>query len=176
MADKSWKIHKFGGSSLSDADCFRRVASILAGRPDDALGIVVSAMGGMTDDLLRLCALAERDDKGFVVELQQIGKRYADAARALIESAERVSLLDQWSEDAVQIQETLTKIARVKSAPIRQRDFIAGFGEIWSASSPHHLHAAPAAIILCKKDTTQRFSAAMISRFVQHNIRLIGGR
>ena len=133
MADKSWKIHKFGGSSLSDADCFRRVASILAGRPDDALGIVVSAMGGMTDDLLRLCALAERDDKGFVVELQQIGERYADAARALIESAERVSLLDQWSEDAVQIQETLTKIARVKSAPIRQRDFIAGFGEIWSA-------------------------------------------
>ena len=52
MATKSWKIHKFGGTSLSDADCFRRVASIIESRTSDNLGVVVSAMGGMTDQLL----------------------------------------------------------------------------------------------------------------------------
>ncbi|MDB6091216.1 MAG: hypothetical protein JWN85_4000, partial [Gammaproteobacteria bacterium] len=25
----SWVVHKFGGSSVADADCFRRVAAIL---------------------------------------------------------------------------------------------------------------------------------------------------
>jgi aspartokinase/homoserine dehydrogenase 1 len=133
VTEKHWKIHKFGGSSLSDAECFRRVASILAERPDDTLGVIVSAMGGMTDDLLRLSAIAERDDKGFAVELQQIGERYSAAARSLIDGADRVALLDQWSEDAAQIAEILTDIAHAKSAPIRRRNFVAGFGEIWSA-------------------------------------------
>ena len=133
MIEKLWKIHKFGGSSLSDAECFRRVAAILAEHSDDTLGVIVSAMGGMTDDLLRLCAIAERDDKGFVVELQQIGERYSTAARSLIDGSERVALLDQWSQDAEQIEEVLTDIARAKSAPMRRRDFIAGYGEIWSA-------------------------------------------
>ncbi len=34
MAQKRWKIHKFGGSSLADADCFRRVAAILTDQPE----------------------------------------------------------------------------------------------------------------------------------------------
>jgi len=44
-----WKIHKFGGSSLADADCFRRVARLLLAYSDNRMGIVVSAMGGITD-------------------------------------------------------------------------------------------------------------------------------
>ena len=60
MNSTSWKIHKFGGSSLADADCFRRVAGLMLERPDKQLGVVVSAMGGMTDALLNLTALAEQ--------------------------------------------------------------------------------------------------------------------
>ena len=52
MTDNRWKIHKFGGSSLADADCFRRVAGIILARDDARLGVVVSAMAGMTDALI----------------------------------------------------------------------------------------------------------------------------
>ena len=55
-----WKIHKFGGSSLADADCFRRVAAILTDQTETSIGAVVSAMAGMTDKLLQLTALAEQ--------------------------------------------------------------------------------------------------------------------
>lgn len=133
MTSRQWSIHKFGGSSLSDAECFQRVADIIAQHPDTTLGIIVSAMGGMTDKLLRLSALAERDDKGFVAELHQIGERYALAVRKLVSGDDLVGLLDQWSQDAAEIEAILKDVARLKSAPQRTRDVVAGYGEIWSA-------------------------------------------
>ncbi len=69
MADNRWKIHKFGGSSLADAECFRRVAGILLDCDEARLGVVVSAMGGMTDALIDLAILAERDDERFKKDL-----------------------------------------------------------------------------------------------------------
>jgi len=132
-----WKIHKFGGTSLADADCFNRVAQILIdarnGEGDVNLGVIVSAMAGMTDSLLQLAVLAERDDKGFTRELQAIGHRYADTANDLVDGAALVAVLDAWSVDSTVLQEMLVGIAGVKSAPQRVRDVIAGFGEIWSA-------------------------------------------
>ena len=80
-----WHIHKFGGSSLADADCFRRVAELLLDYSDDRIGVVVSALGGMTDALLHLPLLAEQDDNSFIAELHAIGERYADTAHALID-------------------------------------------------------------------------------------------
>ena len=129
----NWKIHKFGGSSLGDADCFRRVGGLLLDYPDDRMGVVVSAMGGMTDTLLHLAALAERDDDSFTAELNTIGERYADTAVALLSGEHRVAILDAWSQDADDIKDVLKAIALVKSAPQRSRDVVAGYGEIWSA-------------------------------------------
>jgi len=80
----NWKIHKFGGSSLADADCSRRVARLLLTYSDSRMGVVVSAMGGMTDALLNLAMLAERDDDGFNDELHAMGERYSESARALV--------------------------------------------------------------------------------------------
>ena len=133
MAENRWKIHKFGGSSLADADCFRRVADIVLGFDDERLGIVVSAMGGMTDALINLAILAEQDNDSFNVELNAIGERYADTARELVDGDVLVTLLDEWGRDADDIRDVLKAIALVKSAPQRSRDVVAGYGEIWSA-------------------------------------------
>ena len=133
MAQNRWKIHKFGGSSLADADCFRRVAAILSDQPESSIGAVVSAMGGMTDKLLRLAALAEQDDDSFSSDLHLIGDRYAGAARELVKGDDLVELLDLWGQDASDIEDILRSIALVKSAPQRSRDVVAGYGEIWSA-------------------------------------------
>ena len=103
------------------------------GEGDVDLGVIVSAMAGMTDNLLHLAVLAERDDKGFITELQAIGQRYADTAKSLVKEAALVAVLDAWSVDSAVLQKMLVAIASVKSAPQRARDAIAGYGEIWSA-------------------------------------------
>ena len=55
----AWTVHKFGGTSVADATCVRHVAGILGGMSDN-LGVVVSAMKGVTDDLLGLVDKAAR--------------------------------------------------------------------------------------------------------------------
>ncbi len=133
MADTRWKTHKFGGSSLADADCFRRVAGIILDSDDCRLGVVVSAMAGMTDALIELAVLAERDDAGFEAALHSIGERYSEAAKSLLEGQALIDVLDAWVKDADDVIDVLKAIALVKSAPQRNRDVVAGFGEIWSA-------------------------------------------
>lgn len=129
---KPWKIHKFGGSSLADADCFRRVAGLMLEQDEDRLGVVVSAMGGMTDALLNLAGKAERDDNSYLGDLESIGRRYAETTRALLGGARRVTVLDEWAADADDIRSVLNAAALVRSAPQRSRDVVAGYGELWS--------------------------------------------
>src|SRR5262245_34458913 len=63
MTEAGRVVHKFGGTSLADAACFRRVARIIAGWPESHQAIVVSAMRGTTDTLVRAVELAaSRDD------------------------------------------------------------------------------------------------------------------
>ncbi|MGI9236389.1 MAG: bifunctional aspartate kinase/homoserine dehydrogenase I [Woeseiaceae bacterium] len=131
--DDRWKIHKFGGSSLADECCFRRVAGLLLKQADNRIGVVVSAMGGMTDALIRLAVLAEQDNDEFLTGLNAIGERYSRTSRALLDGDELVSVLDSWGRDADDISDVLKAIALVKSAPQRSRDVVAGYGEIWSA-------------------------------------------
>ena len=133
MAKNRWKIHKFGGSSLADADCFRRVAGLMLDRRDDRIGVVVSAMGGMTDALLNLTQLAERDDASYEAELAAISERYSATTGELLDGKQRAAVLDDWSKDADDVRDVLKAIALVKSAPQRSRDVVAGYGEIWSA-------------------------------------------
>ena len=133
MADQRWKIHKFGGSSLADAACFRRVAGLMLDHSDERLGVIVSAMGGMTDALINLAVLAEQADDSFSDELNVIGERYATTARELLDGSHRAAVLDAWSADATGIIDVLKAVALVKSAPQRSRDVVAGYGEIWSA-------------------------------------------
>ncbi|MEX2125142.1 MAG: bifunctional aspartate kinase/homoserine dehydrogenase I [Woeseia sp.] len=133
MSETPWKIHKFGGSSLADASCFRRVGDIVEEQPEQRLGIVVSAMRGVTDRLLSLVSLAVRNDQRYVAELQEIGTRYSAAAKDLVNGRARVAVLDLWSDDAKDIEDILGSAARARSATERSADVVAGYGEIWSA-------------------------------------------
>ena len=133
MSDQRWKIHKFGGSSLHDASCFERVTHILAGRIDARIGVVVSAMGGMTDHLLRLVSLAGQGDASRTARLHEIGERYSRTAKVLVTGERLVAILDQWSEDAAEITTLLGSEDGVRSATQRTSDIVAGYGEIWSA-------------------------------------------
>ena len=55
-------IHKFGGSSLADATCYRRVLSIIATYTHTRDLIVVSASGKTTNQLLDLLQLSQDGD------------------------------------------------------------------------------------------------------------------
>ena len=132
VSEDLWKIHKFGGSSLADADCIQRVGDILTAMPESRIGVVVSAMGGMTNQLLDLTSQAEQGES-FAQTLGDIGDRYTGTAGALLSGDYLDGVLDHWREDASEIENLLDAVARVGSTPERSRDIVAGYGEIWSA-------------------------------------------
>src|SRR5215813_6344966 len=51
-------ILKFGGTSVADVNAIRRVCDIVAARRDQQPVVIVSALGGFTDALLRSLELA----------------------------------------------------------------------------------------------------------------------
>ncbi len=133
MPGENWKIHKFGGSSLADATCFKRVAGIVGGMPYKRIGVVVSAMRGMTNQLLEMASKAEGADDSCYEELEQLGRRYAETAGALVDGELLVDVLDRWGRDATDIEQMLASLAASRAPLQGSRDIVAGFGEIWSA-------------------------------------------
>ncbi|NNC63390.1 MAG: aspartate kinase, partial [Gammaproteobacteria bacterium] len=128
----SWTVHKFGGSSLADAACFRRVAAIVMDQPPGNACVVVSAIGGMTDALLDLIsdASSEQDSAAAIMALRE---RYSGIVEALLESEGARELVAQFDADVADIESVLKALALVKTASNRSRDMVSGFGELWSA-------------------------------------------
>ena len=134
---RSWTVQKFGGTSLADADCFSQVADILCEqrrqRDDENLGAVVSAMGGMTDALLRVASRAEADASAASDELERLGDRYSAASKTLLAGDSHVRILDAWSTDAAALRELFASRAESQRAPGLSHALTASYGELWSA-------------------------------------------
>ena len=127
-----WVVHKFGGSSVADADCFRRVADILEALPGARLAVVLSACRGVTDALLRLIALAERQDEGYRAELAQLRARHAAIAETLLTAESARLYLAGFDRDCADLEGILHSVKLTRSAARNVSDLIAGYGELWS--------------------------------------------
>ena len=126
-----WIVHKFGGSSVADAACFRRVAEIVE-RSESREAVVLSACRGVTDALLRLVDLAERPDGDYPTALEALETRHLGLAAELISAPAQSAYRTQMAQDCRDITGMLQAVRLIRSAPQTMRDVIAGYGEIWS--------------------------------------------
>lgn len=134
MGKDHWQVHKFGGSSLADPDCFRRVADILVGAGPAPIAVVVSAMGGMTDALLQLVATAERGSEDIGPGLEAIAARYEAAVGDLLDDESAAAdVREAFRAELGDASDVLHAVSLVRSAADRSRDLVAGFGELWSS-------------------------------------------
>jgi len=127
----SWTVHKFGGSSLKDADHVRHVARLVADR-GPLTAVVVSAMGGTTDALLTLVdaatPLPER-----LAALDALAERQQAAHDALLSGAAAQGVAAALSAD-VETMRTVLRATEVLGAVSETAEaLIAGVGELWSA-------------------------------------------
>src|SRR5258706_3404804 len=124
----TWTVHKFGGTSVADASCIRRVADIIGGQKTGNLGVVVSAMKGVTDDLLGLVEKAARRES---VEptLKALRARHEKACVELLGAAGAKPVLAQFDAELTDIETVLKGVSLLRSASNRSRDLVAGVGE-----------------------------------------------
>src|SRR5262245_41104193 len=90
MSASPFVVHKFGGSSMADANCFRRVAGIVEATAAPRLALVLSACRGVTDELLGAVARAEAGDhEGCRQAAAALETRHAAIADELLDAAAR---------------------------------------------------------------------------------------
>jgi bifunctional aspartokinase / homoserine dehydrogenase 1 len=127
-----WIVHKFGGSSVADAGCFRRVADIIEASPNPREAVVLSACRGVTDALLNLVTLAEKRDGDFAPAIEALKTRHAELAASLVSKAQSERYCEQLERDCRDIAGMLQTVRLIRSSTHPMRDVISGYGEIWS--------------------------------------------
>jgi bifunctional aspartokinase / homoserine dehydrogenase 1 len=127
-----WIVHKFGGSSVADADCFRRVADIIEASSNPREAVILSACRGVTDALLNSVTLAERPDGDMTGAIEELWKRHEKLATELLSSSACEAYCMQLARDCRDIAGVLQTVRLIRQATYSMRDVIAGYGEIWS--------------------------------------------
>ncbi len=125
-------VIKFGGTSVGDGARFARAARIAAEAAlERPVVVVVSAMGGTTDTLLRQARMPAGEAEGAVVELYRaLAARHLEAAREAVDEEHRPAV----EERVLGLLDDLVEAVRAPSErPKARRDRIAVYGERLSA-------------------------------------------
>ncbi|RZQ55654.1 bifunctional aspartate kinase/homoserine dehydrogenase II [Pseudidiomarina tainanensis] len=122
------QVHKFGGSSLADAYCYRRVARIVTEYAGASDLVVVSAAGDTTNRILAIID-AKADDLGVAeVLLKQLEKYQQGLITELLNGDIQTRVLEQSQHDFKRWWAWLNG-----EEEINRRPELLSYGELWSA-------------------------------------------
>ncbi len=127
-----WTVHKFGGTSVADAECFRRVADIVEAQPAEPVAVVLSACKGVTNALLEVVAHAETNEDASQ-DLAALRARHAAIAEGVLPAKAARAYLADLDADLRDLEGVLHSVRLTRSAAQNVRDLIAGYGELWSS-------------------------------------------
>lgn len=125
--------HKFGGSSLADASCFRLVADIIAARPESQRIVVVSAMSGVTDALVGVTRLAASGSDAYDEDLDSIRVRHLETLGELVGADGAPAVAAAIERDLADVADVLRAAALLRGYSRDTLDLVTGYGEVWSA-------------------------------------------
>ncbi|SON50817.1 bifunctional aspartate kinase/homoserine dehydrogenase II [Vibrio tapetis] len=121
------QLHKFGGSSLADPECYLRVVNILReySQPEDL--VVVSAAGSTTNLLLSWLKALDKDGRIAHELLQELRQFQTHLVTTLLNEERASTLLEQLNKEFSALGEL--------NAPLSLADQAAalGHGEVWSS-------------------------------------------
>jgi aspartate kinase len=127
-------VSKFGGTSVGDAEAIARTAEIIRGRVSRQPVVVVSAMAGVTNDLL---ALAERAVAGELLTAMQsveaLRARHFAAAEHLLDAASAADLCSEMSVMFDELASLAGALSVLGHLTPRSLDAIAATGELLSS-------------------------------------------
>ncbi|MFO0609544.1 MAG: bifunctional aspartate kinase/homoserine dehydrogenase I [Polyangiales bacterium] len=135
-------VHKFGGTSVANADRYRHLARVMLAEPGARKAVVVSAMAGVTDALLQLVDLARKRDAAYRERLDAVREKHLAAARDLLPADGAAGFEGSFAADLRDIADVLRAVWLGRSASELTAELVAGYGEVWSARLLHaHLAA-----------------------------------
>ena len=125
----SMKVLKFGGTSVGSVESIRQIQHIINQQTDDCV-VVVSALGGITDQLLKAAQLALQSDEAYMEVYQMIRQRHLDMANALIDNTTmRQMLCHELERILEELRSILFGVHLVKDLSAKSEAVIVSYGE-----------------------------------------------
>ncbi|HEY4966843.1 MAG TPA: aspartate kinase, partial [Puia sp.] len=128
------QVLKFGGSSVANAaNISKCMAIIRQAVGQDKTVVVVSALGGITDNLLHCATTAASGDETYADSLKHIEQRHLDAVRELIPVTAQSSILSMVKKTCNELEDIFKGIFLLRELSTRTKDCVLSFGEILSS-------------------------------------------
>ena len=121
------QLHKFGGSSLANPECYLRVVGILKEYSTENDLVVVSAAGKTTNRLIEFLEGLNKDGRIAHEALQSLRQFQTELIESLLESEAKEELLALLHDEFSTLSELTAPLTNAQKAAVL------GHGEVWSA-------------------------------------------
>jgi len=127
---------KFGGTSVGSAERMQHVAEIIREHARAAeVVVVVSAMSGVTDMLIRAATEASRGDREHWKGVrQELARRHREVADQLLSASEQAKVLPRLAEQVGFFESLCSGFSLVREVTPRAMDTLSSLGEVMSAT------------------------------------------
>ncbi|MAB79297.1 MAG: bifunctional aspartate kinase/homoserine dehydrogenase I [Planctomycetes bacterium] len=130
-----WHIHKFGGTSLFDSERIANAGRLLVSAHETQgtrIAVVVSAMGGVTNELIRLAETASQHGNDYPKALEKLQERITQVCSELLEDPKGV--IEFVRHQIGNLREILRGVELAGTCPPSTLDLVSGHGEVWSSA------------------------------------------
>jgi aspartokinase/homoserine dehydrogenase 1 len=128
------KILKFSSSSLSNADKIKKAVKIVSDQFDsDQFIVVVSAIDGITDHLVKIAKLASQGDITYKKELALIEDRHVTTIKNLVETKNQNQFISPVLDLFKELSMLLDSMYNLRELTKRTLDLVMSFGERFSS-------------------------------------------
>jgi aspartokinase/homoserine dehydrogenase 1 len=124
-------VLKFGGSSVAGANEVEQVLAVLSAQKKP-MTVVVSALGGITDELHALGKLAANGDASYADRLKKVEERHVHMVQALIPVSKRSAILSATKQIINKLETILEGTYMIRELSPKTLDTLLSFGEILS--------------------------------------------
>lgn len=128
------QVLKFGGSSVANAENINKVVAIVGKNNSQGKKIiVVSALGGVTDLLIRAAVLAEAGDESYKTVLKEIEERHLAETRQLIPVQQQSAVLSLVKKLCNEVEDICNGVYLLTELSPRTKDKVVSYGELLSS-------------------------------------------
>ncbi|MFY7652245.1 MAG: aspartate kinase, partial [Chitinophagaceae bacterium] len=131
------KVLKFGGSSVANAENIQKVAAIVQQPFYKGTIVVVSALGGVTDLLIKTGETAADGYDDYKELLLQLESRHLDTVKQLLPVTDQSSCLSAVKQHFNELEDICEGVFRLGELSARTKDRIVSFGELLSSKIIH---------------------------------------
>jgi aspartokinase/homoserine dehydrogenase 1 len=128
------QVLKFGGSSVASAENINKVVNIVKQKQAAAkTAVVVSALGGITDLLLKSAQQAADSLEAYKTSLQEVEQRHLQTVKELIPVTQQSSVLSLVKKLCNEIEDICNGIFLLGELSSRTKDKMVSYGELLSS-------------------------------------------